>query len=262
MNESMQKLETELVAKYGEAQRARLQRGMKQVADFWRAEDGDQAAYEDLVRTHFAGDQASLDALFNRMQFVLESIGGHMQEIGAICAGRPTSTSDPCCRSTRSWPATTRPRTSTTTSSRTSSPSWCCSTSRSRRSSSASPRARSGRGGNGRKRRSASTFSKRIPSDVNLADRESLGGRIAVRRHVQHLDASPRRRERRPPLPGEDAAARALEPARRDQGQLQRSERPACQAAHDPARDGAHRRSDDPRGRRRQPARRLESVHE
>lgn len=81
MTNSMQKLETELVAKYGEAQRARLQRGMKQVAQFWRAEDGDPAAFEELVRTHFAADQAALDALFNRMQFVLESLGGHMNEI-------------------------------------------------------------------------------------------------------------------------------------------------------------------------------------
>ena len=78
----MQKLETELVAKYGEAQRPRLERGMKQVADFWRAEDGDQAAYEELVRTHFAGDQATLDALFDRMNFVFESMFGHMNEIG------------------------------------------------------------------------------------------------------------------------------------------------------------------------------------
>ncbi|HJQ36717.1 MAG TPA: hypothetical protein VKB93_06235 [Thermoanaerobaculia bacterium] len=81
MQDSMQKLETELVAKYGEAQRARLRRGMKQVAQFWRAEDGDAAAFEELVRTNFAGDQAALDALFNRMQFVLESLYGHMSEI-------------------------------------------------------------------------------------------------------------------------------------------------------------------------------------
>src|SRR5687767_1505763 len=80
--ESMRKLETELVAKYGEGQRARLQRGMKQVAQFWRAEDGDEAAFEELVRTHFAGDQETLDALFNRMHFILESVYGHMQEIG------------------------------------------------------------------------------------------------------------------------------------------------------------------------------------
>jgi hypothetical protein len=82
MNESMKKLETELVTKVGEAQRPRLQRGMKQVARFWRAEDGDPAAYEDLIRRHFAGDPVTLDALFNRLQFVLESFGGHMNEIG------------------------------------------------------------------------------------------------------------------------------------------------------------------------------------
>src|SRR5687767_14620720 len=75
-------LENELVAKYGEAQRPRLQRGMKQVAQFWRAEDGDQAAFEDVIRTHFAGDQATLDALFTRLQFIFESFGGHMTEIG------------------------------------------------------------------------------------------------------------------------------------------------------------------------------------
>jgi hypothetical protein len=79
--ESIQKLEAELVAKHGEAQRPRIQRGIRQVAQFWRAEDGDNAAFETLVRTHFAGDQQTLDALFTRMQFVLESIGGHMTEI-------------------------------------------------------------------------------------------------------------------------------------------------------------------------------------
>jgi hypothetical protein len=79
--ESIQKLETELVARYGEAQRPRIQRGIRQVAQFWRAEDGANAAFEELVRTHFAGDQQALDALFTRLQFVLESIGGHMTEI-------------------------------------------------------------------------------------------------------------------------------------------------------------------------------------
>jgi hypothetical protein len=80
--ESMQKLETELVAKYGESQRPRVQRGIRQVSQFWRDEDGDQAAFEELIRTHFAGDQQTLDALFNRLQFVFESTYGHMSEIG------------------------------------------------------------------------------------------------------------------------------------------------------------------------------------
>jgi hypothetical protein len=74
-------LEQELVTKYGEPQRARIQRGIKQVRDFWRAEDGDAAAMDAFIRANFAGDQAALDALFARMQFVFESLDGHMNEI-------------------------------------------------------------------------------------------------------------------------------------------------------------------------------------
>ena len=81
MNLPLPKVESDLVAKYGEAQRPRIQRGLKQVADFWRAEDGDAAAFEDCVRTNFAGDQTTLDALFSRMELILESIDGHMLEI-------------------------------------------------------------------------------------------------------------------------------------------------------------------------------------
>jgi hypothetical protein len=78
----LEKTENALVAKYGEAQRARVHRGLKQAADFWRAEDGDAAAFEEFAATNFAGDQQTLDTLFNRMQFVLESVDGHFTEIG------------------------------------------------------------------------------------------------------------------------------------------------------------------------------------
>ena len=81
-NESMSKLQQELVAKHGEAQRPRIERGLRQVAQFWRAEDGDAAAFENFVRTNFAGDSQTLDALFNRMMFGFESLDGHMLEIG------------------------------------------------------------------------------------------------------------------------------------------------------------------------------------
>lgn len=82
LKESMTKLETELIAKYGEGQRARLQRGLKQVASFWRAEDGAATDFEEFVRTHFAGDQPTLDTMFERFQYNLEQMDGHMQEIG------------------------------------------------------------------------------------------------------------------------------------------------------------------------------------
>ena len=56
--DSATKMERELVARYGEPQRERIERGLQQVAEFWRAEDGDAAAFEDFVRANFAGDQS------------------------------------------------------------------------------------------------------------------------------------------------------------------------------------------------------------
>jgi hypothetical protein len=78
---SMTALEKELVGKHGEGQRGRLRRGMEQVARFWRAGDGDAKAFEEFIRTNFAGDQPTLDALFQRMEFATETLDGHMVEI-------------------------------------------------------------------------------------------------------------------------------------------------------------------------------------
>lgn len=75
------KLESELVTKYGEAQRTRVQRGLQQVATYWRAEDGDASALESFVRESFAGDQPTLDTLFQRFEYNLEQLDGHMHEI-------------------------------------------------------------------------------------------------------------------------------------------------------------------------------------
>jgi len=81
MKDSFPALEKELTSKYGEAARPRIERGLKQVAELWRPEDGDAAAFEDFVRTNFAGDPATHEALFSRMEFALESLDGHMLEI-------------------------------------------------------------------------------------------------------------------------------------------------------------------------------------
>lgn len=81
MENSIQKLEEELVSKYGEEQRARLRRGMEQVASLWREQDGDAAVFEKFVRVNFAGDQETLDTLFHRFEQLLEALDGHMNEI-------------------------------------------------------------------------------------------------------------------------------------------------------------------------------------
>jgi hypothetical protein len=81
IDNSVSKMETELAAKYGADQRLRIQRGLKQVAEFWIGADGDAGAFEEFVRKNFAGDQAAVDTLFARCQRLFEQIDGHMNEI-------------------------------------------------------------------------------------------------------------------------------------------------------------------------------------
>lgn len=80
--QSAKTMENELVAKYGEPARERAQRGLRQVASFWRAGDGDAAAFADVVRGHFTADQKVLDTMFTRLESILEQVNGHMVEIG------------------------------------------------------------------------------------------------------------------------------------------------------------------------------------
>ncbi|MGB2678301.1 MAG: hypothetical protein WAN12_14545 [Candidatus Acidiferrum sp.] len=81
MKASTTKLEAELTAKYGKPEQPRIQRGLLQMSEYWRVQDGDAAAFEEFVRTNFAGDAATLDAMFNRYEHLLEQLSGHMHEI-------------------------------------------------------------------------------------------------------------------------------------------------------------------------------------
>jgi len=81
MDESVKKMTSELVATHGEGVRNRATSGLRQVADFWRKEDGDAATFEGFTRRHFAGDAAALDTMFNRFERLLEVYNGHMTEI-------------------------------------------------------------------------------------------------------------------------------------------------------------------------------------
>jgi hypothetical protein len=81
MNGSIAKLEPVLVARYGETARADARRGMGQVAQFWRAEDGDEAAFEEFVLQNFAGDEKTHQEMFDRFEGLLEKLNGHMHEI-------------------------------------------------------------------------------------------------------------------------------------------------------------------------------------
>jgi hypothetical protein len=73
---------TGLLGMHGEAQRARIERGVDQAASLWRAADGDGAAFALFAKENFASDPQILDGLLLRFEENLESLDGHMLEIG------------------------------------------------------------------------------------------------------------------------------------------------------------------------------------
>jgi hypothetical protein len=81
MTDATSALADELAATYGDGQRARAERGLRQLADFWRDQDGDRDQFEHFVRRNFAGDEPTVDTVFSRFEKLLEQLDGHMLEI-------------------------------------------------------------------------------------------------------------------------------------------------------------------------------------
>src|SRR5215510_15843664 len=67
-------LKQELLAKYGESQRERIDRGVDQVLSLWRPGDGDAGEF---IRAHFIADPKLLDATFERLEATFEQLYGH-----------------------------------------------------------------------------------------------------------------------------------------------------------------------------------------
>ena len=75
-------LVSSLVQRHGDASRPRAERGVRQVAAYWRAEDGDARTLKAFVEESFLSDPQQLDALHRRFSLAMEQIDGHMLEIG------------------------------------------------------------------------------------------------------------------------------------------------------------------------------------
>jgi hypothetical protein len=82
LDQSVIKLQNELPVKLDATQKQPLQRGLKQVGQFWTEQDGDAAVFEEFVRANFAANPQDRDDLFTRFEQLLEQIDGHMNEIG------------------------------------------------------------------------------------------------------------------------------------------------------------------------------------
>ncbi len=66
---------------YGEAEKARIERGVRQVAAFWTASDGSVADFNRFCTTRFVPSGEPLDAMFNRLSENLEVLVGHLNKI-------------------------------------------------------------------------------------------------------------------------------------------------------------------------------------
>ncbi len=78
---SKSKMRDKLIEQYGEDHRERITRGLQQVADFWKTEDGGPEMFENFIERNYAGSREKRDALFERFQWILEKMNGHMLEI-------------------------------------------------------------------------------------------------------------------------------------------------------------------------------------
>ncbi|MDZ7370660.1 MAG: hypothetical protein ONB12_05780, partial [candidate division KSB1 bacterium] len=76
------RVEAELLKRYGEAHRFRIERGVRQCAALWRETDGDAEQFQTFCLDHFIADADSLRLLFERMERNLEILWGHAHEVG------------------------------------------------------------------------------------------------------------------------------------------------------------------------------------
>jgi hypothetical protein len=72
-----------LVRRHGEAQRGRIERGLRQVSLLWREkEDGEAEALRELAERWFVSDPAQLDLMFSRFEYALEQVDGYFLDLG------------------------------------------------------------------------------------------------------------------------------------------------------------------------------------
>ena len=80
--EAVKRAVDRLVSRFGNAEAARIQRGVTQVAQRWRAEDGNDEAFVAFCEANFVTDPGALRREAARLEAVLEQVEGHLHEIG------------------------------------------------------------------------------------------------------------------------------------------------------------------------------------
>jgi len=78
---TLSRLEQELVKEHGEASRERIRTGLKQVVARWRGKDGSAKELEAFVKRNFLSDEAKLRDTARHLEYALEMLDGHANEV-------------------------------------------------------------------------------------------------------------------------------------------------------------------------------------
>jgi len=70
-----------LLTKYGEDSKARIEKGLQQVAAFWRMEDGSVETYAKFCRENFIGSPERLQTFCKRLERNFEALYGHLNQV-------------------------------------------------------------------------------------------------------------------------------------------------------------------------------------
>ncbi|MFI0607166.1 MAG: hypothetical protein ACH37Z_04630 [Anaerolineae bacterium] len=70
-----------MVERHGDGERARIARGVRQVAERWLVVDGDAAAFRSFCVEHFVLEGDDLRRLVDRLETLNELVGGHLYEM-------------------------------------------------------------------------------------------------------------------------------------------------------------------------------------
>jgi hypothetical protein len=70
-----------MAEKFGDSAAERIEIGVQQVADRWKAADGTEQEFQAFCSENFSTDQTELDAIFERFQKNLESLYGNLNRI-------------------------------------------------------------------------------------------------------------------------------------------------------------------------------------
>lgn len=81
MTNKIDKITDSLVAKYGTNAELRIEKGVKQAAQFWTQKDGNEADFENFCINNFIGNTEALDTSFMHLSNYLETIFGNYNRL-------------------------------------------------------------------------------------------------------------------------------------------------------------------------------------